>query len=179
MGLFKHKVLFTEEECENIIKAYSSLPAHGSIKNRSSAYMWQNLHKVENWWILERFINWIQNETGHKVDWDSNKTIDEFYFQTYKKGDKFEKHDDNKYDRVYTIGLLLNNKFEGGNFLVDVTPDNSVLFKNVIGNCYIIESMLKHELEEITEGDRHIVLVFFKRSQIKFGNILNELPKLI
>ena len=179
MGLFKQKVLFTEEECENILKTYSSLSPHGSIKNSKSAYMWQNLHKVENWWVLERLINWIESETGHKIEWNSNRSVDEFYFQTYKKGDKFEKHADNKYGRLYTVGLLLNNKFEGGNFLVDVTPNNSVLFKNVIGNCYIIESMLKHELEEITEGERHIILVFFKNSQIKFAETLDGLPKII
>ena len=128
---------------------------------------------------MDRFIDWISSEIGCEIVWDANRNSDEFYFQTYKKGDKFEKHTDNSYDRVYTIGLLLNNKFKGGNFLVDVTPDNSVLFKNVIGNCYIIESMLKHELEEITEGERHIVLVFIKNSQIKFAEKFDGLHKII
>ena len=179
MGLFKQKVLFTEEECEHIIKTYSSLPSDGSIKKSSSSYEWRTLSKSKDEWILDRFIDWISTEIGCEIVWDANRNSDEFYFQTYKKGDKFEKHTDSSYDRVYTIGLLLNNKFKGGNFLVDVTPDNSVLFKNVIGNCYIIESMLKHELEEITEGERHIVLVFIKNSQIKFAETLDGLPKII
>ena len=179
MGLFKQKVLFTEEECRDIINAHSSLPNHGSIKDKNSAYMWRNLHKIEDDWILKRFISWAEDEIGYEIEWNNNIDSDEFYFQTYKKGDRFGKHTDNKHNRAYTLGLLLNNKFEGGDFLVDVTPNNSVLFKNVIGNCYIIESNLKHELKEIIEGERHIVLVFFKNSQIKFTERLNELQKLI
>ncbi len=179
MGLFIQKVLFTEEECESIIKTYSSLPSDGSIKKSNSSYEWRTLSKLEDGWILNRFINLLKNEIGCEVDWDANRNSDEFYFQTYKKGDKFEKHIDSSYDRVYTAGLLLNNKFEGGDFLVDVTPNNSVLFKNVIGNCYIIESMLTHELKEITEGERHIILVFFKNSQIKFIKALDGLHKII
>jgi hypothetical protein len=179
MGLFEQEVLFTSEECESIIKRYSSLEPDDSIKNSTSSYEWKNLHKVEDGWILDRFINWASNKIGCEIQWDNNRNTDEFYFQTYKKGDKFGKHTDNGYDRAYTIGLLLNNKFEGGNFLVDVTPDNSVSFKNVIGNCYIIESMLKHELKEITEGERHIVLVFIKNSQIKFADKFDMLHKII
>jgi hypothetical protein len=179
MGVFKQKVLFTKKECENIVKTYNCLPITGSMKNQNSAYMWRTLDKKTDDWILNRIINWISDEVEYKIQWDNNKDTDEFYFQSYKKGDKFGKHDDNIHNRVYTIGVLLNNKFKGGNFLVDVTPHNSVLFENIIGNCYLMESNLKHELEEITDGERHIILVFLKNSQIKFVNKFNGLSKVI
>lgn len=179
MGLFRQKVLFTDEECENIIKTYNYLPSDGSAKNHNFAFRWKNLSKKEDGWILNRIIDWLKSETGHVVEWDNDRNGDEFYFQSYKKGDKFEKHADNMHDRVYTVGLLLNNDFEGGDFLVDVTPNNSSLFKNVIGNCYIIESILNHELKEITNGERHIILIFFKKYQIKFAESLSGLHKLI
>lgn len=179
MELFKEKVLFTEKECEKIIETYKCLPMHGSMKNHNSAYMWRTLNKIEDMWILDRILNWVKDEISYTIEWDDNKNKDEFYFQSYKKGDKFGKHDDNIHNRVYTIGVLLNDKFEGGNFLVDVTSNNSVLFKNIIGNCYLMSSNLKHELEEITDGERHIILVFLKNSQIKFIDKFTGLSKLL
>jgi hypothetical protein len=177
MRLFKEKVLFTKDECDSIINQH--LPFTRDFVNKGCSYTSIPIDKTDNRWILDRIIKWIEDEVKFDIDWDNNTDFDEFYFQSYKVGDKFEKHDDNVYNRVYTAGLLLNDGFEGGNFLVDTTPNNPVSFKNVIGNCYVIESMLKHEVTEITEGCRSVIILFIKHSQIKFAESLNELPKLI
>ena len=129
--------------------------------------------------ILDRIIEWIEDEVKCHIDWDNSTVLDEVYFQSYKVGDKFGRHDDNVYNRVYTAGLLLNDEFGGGEFIVDVSSDNRKVFESKIGNCYVIESMLKHEVTEITEGCRNVVIIFFKHSQVKFAEALNELPKLI
>lgn len=175
MSLFKQKVLFTKEECNSIIESYSSLPIDGRINSKLSTYDWIDLNKNDDRWILDRFIKWVEAEVGCKIDWDANLDSDEFYFQTYKIGDKFGKHTDSIYNRVYTAGLLLNNSFEGGDFLVNTSFDNYELFENKIGNCYIIESMLNHELTEITGGTRNVVLIFFKKSQIQFNQSMSLL----
>jgi hypothetical protein len=42
-----------------------------------------------------------------------------------------------------------------------------VLFDNKIGNCYFFEAKHEHELMEIINGTRHIILAFFNKQQIK------------
>jgi hypothetical protein len=70
---------------------------------------------------------------------------------------------------LYSVGLLLNDGFSGGDFIVDINKNESVLFDNKIGNCYFFESKYQHELMEITNGTRHIILVFFKKQQVKLN----------
>ena len=179
MRVFKQKILFTAEECNSIINRYNNLPISCEVSRDNCSYTSICIDKTENRWILDRVITWIESELNCKIDWDSSTDEDEFYFQFYKKGDRFEKHDDNVYNRVYTTGILLNDDFGGGDFIVDTSPDSSELFENKIGNCYIIESMLKHEVTEITEGYRNIVIIFFKSSQIQFNQTTIGLRKII
>jgi hypothetical protein len=177
MRLFKEKVLFTKDECDSIINQH--LPFTRDFTNKGCSYSSIRIDKTDNRWILDRIIKWIEDEVTCNIDWDNNTLLDEVYFQSYKVGDKFGRNDDNVYNRVYTAGLLLNDGFDGGEFIVDVSSDERKVFESKIGNCYVIESMLKHEVTEITEGCRNVVIVFFKHSQVKFAEVLNELPKLI
>jgi len=177
MRLFKEKVLFTKDECDSIINQY--LPFTRDFANKACSYASIRIDKTDNRWILDRIIKWIEDEVKCHIDWDNNTDLDEIYFQSYKIGDKFKKHDDNVYNRVYTAGLLLNDGFAGGEFIVDVSSGKRKAFESKIGNCYVIESMLKHEVTEITEGYRNVVIVFFKHSQIKFTETLNGLHRLI
>ena len=80
----------------------------------------------------------------------------------------FKKHNDNKHNRVYGCGLLLKNDFKGGDFIVYTPKDEIIQFNNIIGNCYLFESNLYHEVTEIIEGNRSVVLIFFRNSQIIF-----------
>jgi len=179
MRVFKQKILFTAEECNSIINRYNNLPISYQESRDNCSYTSISIDKTENRWILDRVIKWVESELNCSIDWDSSTDEDEFYFQFYKKGDRFDKHDDNVYNRVYTAGILLNDEFEGGKFLVDVSVDNPILFENQIGNCYVIESMLKHEVTEIISGYRNVVIIFFKQSQIKFNGISTGLLKII
>jgi hypothetical protein len=179
MGLFKQKVLFTKEECDSILESYDNIPIVGHVGNKHSTYRWINLDKTINRWILDRFIKWIESEVSCKIKWDSNEDRDEFYFQTYEIGDKFNIHHDSVANRIYTAGLLLNDNFEGGNFLVNTHSKDYELFENKIGNCYIIESLLKHQLTEILDGKRRVILIFFKKSQIEFNKNVIGLQKIM
>jgi hypothetical protein len=177
MGLFKEKILFTKDECDSIINQY--LPFASEFVNKGCSYASIPIDKTNNRWVLDRIIKWIEEEVNCDIDWDNNTSFDEVYFQSYKIGDRFGKHDDKVYDRVYTTGLLLNDSFDGGEFIVDVSFDERRAFENKIGNCYVIESMLKHEVTEITKGCRSVIIIFIKHSQINFDKALNRLPKLI
>jgi hypothetical protein len=167
MPIFKQKVLFTKEECIDILDSYSKIKSTGSQIEKGISYIYTDIDCESSFWILERFINWIEIETDYKIDWLASEKR-ELYLQTYIVGDEFRKHKDDTYNRQYTAGLLLNDSFEGGEFVVDISKDVQSKFNNIIGNCYLFDSTLFHQLNPITKGERNIVLLFLKKSQIKY-----------
>jgi hypothetical protein len=170
MLTFKQKVLFTNDECIGILDLYSKIKPTGNQIENGISYTYKNIDCENTFWILERFINWIESEVDCKVDWLASEKR-ELYLQTYIVGDEFHKHKDDMYNREYTAGLLLNNSFEGGEFVVDISKDIQSKFNNIVGNCYLFDSKLLHQLKPITNGERNIVLLFFKKSQIKYKKI--------
>jgi hypothetical protein len=168
MQILNQKILFTKEECDSIINTYTNLPITGTGGATFQKYVYRDVNYETHGWIVDRFANWVENEANCKIEWHASP-IKEFYLQTYEVGDRFMKHDDSKYDRLYSVGLLLNDGFSGGDFIVDINKNESVLFDNKIGNCYFFESKYQHELMEITNGTRHIILVFFKKQQVKLN----------
>jgi hypothetical protein len=167
MIIFKQKILFTEEECDLILKKYIDKPINEIQNTDTKKYQSKNIDYDIDKWIMERFINWIENEIDIKIEW-SNSTEFEFYLQSYKAGDLFIKHVDNVYNRVYACGLLLNDTFKGGEFITYSPNDEMMVFNNIVGNCYLFEANLFHEVTKITEGNRSVVLIFFRNSQITF-----------
>ena len=169
MIVFKQKILFTEEECELILKKYINRPINKSEDRDTMKYKSKDIDYNVDKWILDRFINWVENELNIKIEISNSSTKEfEFYLQSYKVGDLFNKHNDNAFNRVYACGLLLNNTFKGGEFIVYTPNDEMMPFNNTIGNCYLFEASLAHEVTEIVEGNRSVVLIFFRNSQITF-----------
>ena len=167
INTFKQKILFTEQECDLILKEYIDKPI-GTIEQKNYvSYISKNIDSVKDKWILDRLVGWFESELNIKIDWD-NAPKKEFYLQSYIKGDKFAKHNDNAYNRVYGMGVLLNDAFEGGEFIVDVSNTESVSFNKLVGNCYLFQSHMLHEVKEITKGNRNILLIFFQNSQLIF-----------
>jgi predicted 2-oxoglutarate/Fe(II)-dependent dioxygenase YbiX len=167
MIIFKQKILFTEEECELILKKYIDTPINKIEDTDTMKYKSKDIDYNVDKWILDRFINWVENELNIKIELSNSKEF-EFYLQSYKAGDLFVKHIDNSYNRVFACGLLLNNTFKGGEFVVYTPNDEIMLFNNTIGNCYLFEANLAHEVKEIIEGNRSVILIFFRNSQITF-----------
>ena len=167
MIVFKQKILFSEAECELILKKYIDKPINKIEDMDTMKYKSKDIDYNVDRWILDRFINWFENELNIKIEINNPKEF-EFYLQSYKAGDLFNKHNDNNYNRVYACGLLLNNTFKGGEFIVYKPNDEMMRFNNIMGNCYLFEANLFHEVTEIIEGNRSVVLIFFRNSQIKF-----------
>jgi hypothetical protein len=167
MVIFKQKILFTEQECDLILKKYIDVPVNKIEDTDTMKYKSKDINYNVDKWILDRFTNWIENELSIKIELNDPKEF-EFYLQSYKKGDLFVKHVDNVYNRVYACGLLLNDTFKGGEFIAYTPSDERMVFNNTIGNCYLFEANLFHEVTEIIEGTRSVVLIFFRNSQITF-----------
>ena len=161
------KVLFTKEECELILKLYNDKPINEKENNHNMSYSAKIMTYENDSWILDRIIEWVEKELNIKIDWNKSD-IKEFYLQSYQVNDKFKKHNDNKHNRVYGAGILLNDNFLGGDFVVDINKNESITFNKLSGNCYLFESCLNHEVKEITDGNRDIILIFFRESQLSF-----------
>ena len=170
MGIFKQKILFTKNECEKILESYKEFPISGKQIEKDISYSYKDMNNEKDLWILLRLIEWIENEIDVKIDWFNSKRK-EFYLQLYKVGDKFGIHDDSAHDRIYGAGILLNEDFIGGEFMLESSKNKWETFEKIVGNCYLFESVLPHEVKEITEGNRHIILVFFKKNQVKSNKL--------
>ncbi len=111
-------------------------------------------------WIFEKLSEFFQEETKLKITTIKNK----IHFHKFVSGDWFGKHNDAIDNRVYAIGVLLNENFEGGDFKL-YNPDEYTLNKYV-GNAYIFESKIEHEITPILSGERYSLLWFLQKDNL-------------
>ena len=63
MITFKEKILFTKQECDLILKKYIDIPINKSEDTDTMKYKSKDIDYNADKWIIDRFINWIEN--GH------------------------------------------------------------------------------------------------------------------
>jgi hypothetical protein len=64
------------------------------------------------------------------------------------------------------VGVLLNNDFEGGDF--KLYNPNEIILDKVIGNTYLFDVRIDHEITSILEGERYSLLWFLQSEHVKF-----------
>ena len=118
--------------------------------------------------------------TNRQIEELENKYLNKFYyflkyaedemmygFKTKEtiKDDWFGKHNDIRDNRLYAVGVLLNDDFSGGDFKL-YNPDEIILDK-VIGNTYLFDVRIDHEITSILEGERYSLLWFLENEHVK------------
>jgi predicted 2-oxoglutarate/Fe(II)-dependent dioxygenase YbiX len=68
--------------------------------------------------------------------------------------------------------VLLNDNFEGGDF--NLYNQNKVTLNKMLGNTYIFDVKIEHEITPILKGERYSLLWFLQNEHIKM-----EINKLI
>jgi hypothetical protein len=63
------------------------------------------------------------------------------------------------------VGVLLNDDFEGGDF--KLYNPNEITLDKVIGNTYLFDVKIDHEITSILEGERYSLLWFLQNEHIK------------
>ncbi len=103
-----------------------------------------------------KFIKDLINSDLKKIDEDY-KVSDWITFLIYEEGDFFGLHTDDvlQYDSkkkkvLYTGGYLLNEDFEGGEFIINNQKNESK-----VGDLFLFERHLKHEVLKIKNGIRY------------------------
>ncbi len=158
--LLTQKILFSKEECDLIIENHKKSERLWN-KNDRSYQSCSIQHSDYNRWIFSRFTEFFESVSGFEV----KKPKGEIHFHKFVPGDWFGKHDDNKSGRLYAVGSLLNEDFEGGDFIFYNPLEVPVL--KFSGNSYVFDVRITHEVKPITIGSRYSLLWFLEAEHLK------------
>ena len=125
-------------------------------------------YSLDTKWLFDKLKDFVEKETNIEIR-TIKKTI---HFHKFTNDDWFGKHNDVRDNRLYAVGVLLNDDFEGGDF--KMYNPNEIILDKVIGNTYLFDVRIKHEITPILDGERYSLLWFLENEHIKI-----EINKLI
>jgi hypothetical protein len=156
------KILFTKEECDKIINLKKINSQKWSFLDRDYN---SNLivFNEETGWIFDRLKDFFEITCDTKII----KLKQDIHFHYYCEGDFFGRHNDAKKNRIYGVGVLLNEEFMGGDFIFyDKNPE---IINKIKGNSYVFDVITNHEIKPIINGIRHSLLWFLDNNNIKIS----------
>ena len=158
--MIHQKVLFTEDECKTIINL-----------NKNKSQSWEHTDRLyessliqynsETMWLFDRLKLFFEEITEIKMP-NLKKDI---HYHIFKTNSYFGLHSDDLGNRMYSVGVLLNDSFVGGDFIL-YDKDRLTLNK-IIGNTYIFDVSINHEVTKIMDGERYSIIWFIKNDNIK------------
>jgi len=158
--MIKQNKLFSKEECQSIIFYGSNNITDWDYNDRK--YHSQPIpYSLETKWLFDKLKTFFEEQSNIPIK--KNKEV--IHFHKFTKGDWFGKHKDTRENRLYAIGVLLNDTFKGGDFKL-YNPSEIILNK-VIGNTYLFDVEIEHEITPILEGERYSLLWFLENEHIK------------
>lgn len=160
--ILKEKILFSKEECKSIIAYNDTHITNWKMDDRKYDSQPIN-YSLETKWLFDKLKDFVERETNIEI-----RTIHTIiHFHKFIKGDWFGKHNDIRDNRVYAVGVLLDTEFEGGDF--KLYNPNEIILDKVIGNTYLFDARIEHEITPILKGERYSLLWFLQNKHIKFN----------
>jgi hypothetical protein len=158
--ILEQKILFSKDECESIISYNNTDITNWTSGDRK--YNSQPInYSLETKWLFDKLKDFVEKEATIRVR-TIKKTI---HFHKFTTGDWFGKHNDIRDNRVYAVGVLLNDDFEGGDFKLH--DPNKITLNKIVGNTYLFDVRIYHEITPILEGNRYSLLWFLQNEHIK------------
>jgi hypothetical protein len=165
--ILKERVVFTKEECEIILSYNTADITNWKMDDRNYKSHPVN-YTIETSWLFDKLKTFVETETNIRI-----RTIKkQIHLHKFIEGDWFGKHNDIRDERMYAVGVLLNDNFDGGDFKL-YNPTEHTLNK-ISGNTYLFDVSIEHEITPILKDERHSLLWFLQKEHIKF-----EINKLI
>ena len=158
--LISQKVLFSKEECDLIINQKKTNHQNWTKNSRnykSSTIVFNN----ETYWIFERLKTFFEEVTGNNII----KLKEEIHFHIFNVDGWFGIHNDARDSRLFSVGVLLNNNFNGGDF--KLYNPNEIIINKISGNSYIFDVSISHEVTPIMNGIRYSLIWFINNDNIK------------
>lgn len=171
----------SQTECDAIInmgkdKWSPSLSDKGSIiqKVRKSKQINPNVLKGE--WLYDITKRCFLK---HNIEITAD-ILKEVQIIKYEVGDYIVKHQDTQgYDsigdslsRYFVLNIILNDEFEGGDFLYYDINDNATKIENKAGNGLIFRTNILHEVKPVSNGVRYSFSVFLHPTDFKMKTSL-------
>lgn len=158
--LINQKLLFSKIQCDSII---SYLKKNNKYWNANDRKYTSELiiYSAETDWIFCKLKSYFESITNLSLV----NIKKEIHFHKYKEGDWFDKHTDVRDNRLYAIGVILNDDFNGGEF--KLYNPNEITLNKIAGNCYIFDVRIEHEITPIFKGERYSLLWFLQNKHIK------------
>jgi hypothetical protein len=158
--VLQEKILFSREECESIILYNNTHITNWRMGDRK--YNSQPInYSLETKWLFDKLKTFFEEQSNIQIK--KNKEV--IHFHKFVKGDWFGKHNDIRENRLYAVGVLLNDDFEGGDF--KLYNPSEITLKKLIGNAYLFDVRIDHEITSILEGERYSLLWFLENEHIK------------
>jgi predicted 2-oxoglutarate/Fe(II)-dependent dioxygenase YbiX len=154
------KVLFTKEECDKIINLKKDTLQ--KWKNNDREYFSESI-KFDNGteWIFLKLKKFFEEEYGSSMV----KLKEEIHFHKFTKNNWFGVHNDTRDNRLFSVGVLLNDDFEGGDF--KLYKDGETTLNKKTGNSYIFDVSISHEVTPINFGNRYSLIWFIQNNHIR------------
>ena len=154
------KNIFTKEECDSIIWNETE-----NITNWNKMDRKYQSHPIifneKTKWIFDKLKYFFENETNIKIR-DLKETI---HFHKFNVGDWFDIHDDDRDRRLFSVGVLLNEDFGGGDFIL-YNP-NEIILEKKAGNTYLFDAKIKHQITKIENKERYSLIWFLQNENLK------------
>ena len=157
--ILKEKILFSKEECESII-LYNDTHITNWIMGDRKFNSQPIRYSLETKWLFDKLKTFFEEESNIQIK--RNKEVS--HFHKFTKGDWFGKHNDIRENRLYAVGVLLSDDFEGGDF--KLYNPNEIVLNKVMGNTYLFDTRIDHEITPILKGERYSLLWFLQNEHI-------------
>ena len=163
--------IFTKEECEKIISYSKEIKdTYDSLIEKIPGvnYFAYNIKNTEKYnWIFHRLLNFFTESTKLNI----KKLPNILHLHRYNENCVFVKHHDKNYpSRIWNVGVQLSDDYTGGD--LNLYYENKVTVGKEIGNSYIFEPEIFHEVTKITKGTRWSLILF-----LEYENVFEELNK--
>ena len=177
--MFYQNVIFNKEECNKIIsliKNISKEEGKNKYGDKITTEVSFDEYTIQDDDTTNWFMNRIKIFVEETLKIKLNKLNKDAHILSYGINDGFSKHVDYNPDngpdvRIYTLGVLLNDEFEGGEFILYQDNNEPTELKKIIGNVFLFKTTLLHEVKKITKGIRYVLIIHIKNSEIKKVNL--------
>lgn len=159
--LLIQKNLFSKFECDKITNLHIQNPINWVQGDRKYT-SYDMLYDEDNKWVYDKLSEFFITETSLNLK-EIKKNI---HFHRFVTGDKFELHNDVRDDRLFGVGVLLNDDYDGGSF--SFYNPNKVVIENKIGQAYIFDVRIQHQVDKILFGERLSLLWFLQKKHVKY-----------
>ena len=173
--IFKQKVLLTPQECKDVIAScndqwWPSLLGREEYKpelRKSFVHIKKPSKREDLYEYVQRGLSLVSEELA---------TEEPLLIQVlkYKEGGFIYKHKDDVTTSLdgfvqarYYFIILLNDDFEGGDFLAYNNQDELYKLDKKAGNILIGDPTMYHEVTKVTKGERYSLICFIRQDQLK------------